>query len=92
VATVRCAEIRSDDQRKDCPQESESDASSAVGMLVCGSLKFEDLVAACEEEGRYEFMASGSRFGFRTRQDRRGIRSRTSEDRVTQRSRGHEVR
>jgi kynurenine formamidase len=31
----------------------------AMGMLVSDSLQFEDLVAACEEEGRYEFMVVG---------------------------------
>jgi kynurenine formamidase len=32
---------------------------AAMGMLVSDSLQFEDLVAACEEEGRYEFMVIG---------------------------------
>jgi kynurenine formamidase len=32
---------------------------TAMGMLVSDSLQFEDLVAACEEEGRYEFMVVG---------------------------------
>lgn len=31
----------------------------AMGMLVSDSLQFEDLVRACEEEGRYEFMVVG---------------------------------
>jgi kynurenine formamidase len=31
----------------------------AMGMLVSDSLQFEELVAACEEEGRYEFMVVG---------------------------------
>lgn len=31
----------------------------AMGMLVSDSLQFEDLVAACEAEGRYEFMVVG---------------------------------
>ncbi len=31
----------------------------AMGMLVSDSLQFEDLVAACEEEHRYEFMVVG---------------------------------
>jgi kynurenine formamidase len=31
----------------------------AMGMLVSDSLQFEDLVAACEEERRYEFMVVG---------------------------------
>lgn len=31
----------------------------AMGMLVSDSLQFEDLVEACEEEGRYEFMVVG---------------------------------
>lgn len=31
----------------------------AMGMLVSDSLQFEDLVAACEEESRYEFMVVG---------------------------------
>jgi kynurenine formamidase len=31
----------------------------AMGMLVSDSLQFEDLVAACEEEDRYEFMVVG---------------------------------
>jgi kynurenine formamidase len=31
----------------------------AMGMLVSDSLQFEDLVVACEEEGRYEFMVVG---------------------------------
>ncbi len=31
----------------------------AMGMLVSDSLQFEELVPACEEEGRYEFMAVG---------------------------------
>ena len=31
----------------------------AMGMLVSDSLQFEDLVTACEEEGRYEFMVVG---------------------------------
>jgi kynurenine formamidase len=31
----------------------------AMGMLVSDSLQFEDLVAACEDEGRYEFMVVG---------------------------------
>ena len=32
---------------------------AAMGMLVSDSLQFEELVAACEEEGRYEFMVIG---------------------------------
>jgi kynurenine formamidase len=32
---------------------------AAMGMLVSDSLQLEDLVAACEEEGRYEFMVVG---------------------------------
>ncbi len=31
----------------------------AMGMLVSDSLQFEDLVAVCEQEGRYEFMVVG---------------------------------
>jgi kynurenine formamidase len=31
----------------------------AMGMLVADSLQFEDLVAACDEEGRHEFMVVG---------------------------------
>jgi kynurenine formamidase len=31
----------------------------AMGMLVSDSLQFEELVAACDEEGRYEFMVVG---------------------------------
>ncbi|HLI13030.1 MAG TPA: cyclase family protein [Alphaproteobacteria bacterium] len=31
----------------------------AMGMLVSDSLQFEELVVACEEEGRYEFMVVG---------------------------------
>ena len=31
----------------------------AMGMLVSDSLQFEDLAAACEEEGRFEFMVVG---------------------------------
>lgn len=31
----------------------------AMGMFVSDSLQFEDLVAACEAEGRYEFMVVG---------------------------------
>jgi kynurenine formamidase len=31
----------------------------AMGMLVSDSLQFEELVQACEEEGRYEFMVVG---------------------------------
>jgi kynurenine formamidase len=31
----------------------------AMGMLVSDSLQFEDLVTACQEEGRYEFMVVG---------------------------------
>jgi kynurenine formamidase len=31
----------------------------AMGMFVADSLQFEDLAAACEEEGRYEFMVVG---------------------------------
>ena len=31
----------------------------AMGMLVSDSLQFEELVLACEEEGRYEFMVVG---------------------------------
>ena len=31
----------------------------AMGMLASDSLQFEDLVRACEEEGRYEFMVVG---------------------------------
>jgi kynurenine formamidase len=31
----------------------------AMGMFVSDSLQFEDLAAACEEEGRYEFMVVG---------------------------------
>jgi kynurenine formamidase len=31
----------------------------AMGMLVSDSLQFEDLVAACEQEDRYEFMVVG---------------------------------
>jgi kynurenine formamidase len=31
----------------------------AMGMLVSDSLQFEDLVRACEEEGRWEFMVVG---------------------------------
>jgi kynurenine formamidase len=31
----------------------------AMGMLVADSLQFEDLAAACEEEGRWEFMVVG---------------------------------
>jgi kynurenine formamidase len=31
----------------------------AMGMLVSDSLQFEDLVGACEEENRYEFMVVG---------------------------------
>jgi kynurenine formamidase len=31
----------------------------AMGMLVSDSLQFEDLVAACQEENRYEFMVVG---------------------------------
>jgi kynurenine formamidase len=31
----------------------------AMGMLVSDSLQLEDLVTACEEEGRYEFMVVG---------------------------------
>jgi kynurenine formamidase len=31
----------------------------AMGMLVSDSLQFEELVAACEEERRYEFMVVG---------------------------------
>jgi kynurenine formamidase len=31
----------------------------AMGMLVSDSLQFEDLVAACEQENRYEFMVVG---------------------------------
>ena len=32
---------------------------AAMGMLVSDSLQFEELVAACEEEDRYEFMVVG---------------------------------
>jgi kynurenine formamidase len=32
---------------------------AAMGMLVSDSLQLEDLAAACEEEGRYEFMVVG---------------------------------
>jgi kynurenine formamidase len=32
---------------------------AAMGMLVADSLQFEELVAACEEERRYEFMVVG---------------------------------
>lgn len=32
---------------------------AAMGMLVSDSLQFEELVIACEEEGRYEFMVVG---------------------------------
>jgi kynurenine formamidase len=32
---------------------------AAMGMLVSDSLQFEDLVAACEQEGSYEFMVVG---------------------------------
>jgi kynurenine formamidase len=31
----------------------------AMGMLVSDSLQFEELIVACEEEGRYEFMVVG---------------------------------
>jgi kynurenine formamidase len=31
----------------------------AMGMLVADSLQFEDLIAACEAEQRYEFMVVG---------------------------------
>jgi kynurenine formamidase len=31
----------------------------AMGMLVSDSLQFEELVAACDEEGRYDFMVVG---------------------------------
>lgn len=31
----------------------------AMGMLVSDSLQFEDLITACEQEGRYEFMVVG---------------------------------
>jgi kynurenine formamidase len=31
----------------------------AMGMFVADSLQFEDLAAACNEEGRYEFMVAG---------------------------------
>jgi kynurenine formamidase len=31
----------------------------AMGMLVSDSLQFEELIAACEEEQRYEFMVVG---------------------------------
>jgi hypothetical protein len=30
-----------------------------MGMLVSDSLQFEELVVACEEEGRYDFMFVG---------------------------------
>jgi kynurenine formamidase len=30
-----------------------------MGMLVSDSLQFEDLAAACEAEGRHEFMVVG---------------------------------
>ena len=32
---------------------------TAMGMLVSDSLQFEELVAACEQEGRSEFMVVG---------------------------------
>ncbi len=32
---------------------------AAMGMPVSDSLQFEELVAACEEEGRYDFMVVG---------------------------------
>jgi kynurenine formamidase len=32
---------------------------AAMGMLVSDSLQFEELVVACEEEGRYDFMVVG---------------------------------
>ena len=51
----------------------------AMGMLVSDSLQFEELLAVCEQERRYEFMVVGLPLGSPAAPDRPGIRSRSSE-------------